>query len=314
MKLFYKFFICSIACFINTYFSYSQGKKEQIIKLRSEVDSLNKFVNLLQKYNNDNFSKIQKLEDSFNKIDKLNKKFISKLKSDLDSLGQKLIDEEVRYKNLNEEYKNRELKEIKINHDCNEAVGNALKTYPVRTNGLANGCIGLGCEEIPSDGDLHKAILLLDNDYNSDGIVDIADLAPAIVQIGDINGDSATDIYDIVYPEKIKYTSVITNPFEIKCNFKTTYDLIGRVSSDGKKIILNAPIDIISKSPLDPNGNSANEKRAELFLSVGTQIVIYKNKTVVLRGKLLKGVTQEYGRGGGYLFLVDDIIGVVIDY
>lgn len=55
----------------------------------------------------------------------------------------------------------------------------------------------------------------------------------------------------------------------------------------------------------DGNKASANE----IDLSVSTNIVVYRNKTVVLKGKLLSGNTKAYKNE--FMFQVNQIMGAV---
>jgi hypothetical protein len=84
---------------------------------------------------------------------------------------------------------------------------------------------------------------------------------------------------------------------------------MGKISIDGKKIILNYPIDIVFPNMGDGNEENLIDKRAEIFLSVGSEIVVYRNKIVVIKGKIVSGNTQSYA--DGFLFVVEDILGVV---
>ena len=61
----------------------------------------------------------------------------------------------------------------------------------------------------------------------------------------DLNQDGTIDIYDINYPQKIKYTIAIKNPSLIRDDGLTYYNLTGKISNDGEKIILDSPIDIV---------------------------------------------------------------------
>jgi hypothetical protein len=194
-------------------------------------------------------------------------------------------------------------------------VGNSTRNYPYRIYGNFSGCIGedgdgeSDCEKIPSDWDLHTAVLLLIEDFNNDSIIDVQDLEPAIKKIGDLNQDGSIDIYDIDYPKKIQHTNAIINPSIIKDDQVTSYNLMGKISIDGKKIILNYPIDIVFPNMGDGNEENLIDKRAEIFLSVGSEIVVYRNKIVVIKGKIVSGNTQSYA--DGFLFVVEDILGVV---
>lgn len=295
----------------------AQNKKEQIRILTNRIDSL---------YHVDSIKNLELIE-------KQNQ--ITKLQQELTESKQKLMDIETQISNIKQEFsidkrklentltQNQvltqqiiELKKPQLKHDISGVVGNSSKHYKYRVSGEWNGCMGktgVGedyCEEIPSDWDLYQAIIMLNTDYNNDTVIDGNDLQPAIEKIGDINKDSKTDIYDIVYPETINYTVKVQNPFAMHDD--SDYILMG-------VIILNSDIsnnDVTGNYVLklqsvveltDFDGNKTNVN--EIWLGVSGNMIIYRNKTVVLKGRLNSGNTPAYQNG--FLFSVNQIIGAV---
>ena len=268
----------------------AQNKKEQLLILTNRFDSLNMVV----------LTKNSELIEKQNQIAKLQQELTTnkqKLENTLNQnqvLTQQIID----------------LEKPQLKYDCSGAVGNSSRNYPFRISGVSNGCIGeVGegegdCEKIPSDLDLHSAILVLKDDYNGDTVIDVLDLAPAIEKIGDVNIDSKIDIYEILYPEPLNYTVAVKNPNLLHDN-GSIYNLMGIISSDGR-LKLRLPIDLTD----DNSGEGGNIGRvSEIDLWGSTNIVVYCNKTVVLRGKLLSGNTQSYRNN--FAFQVDQIVGIV---
>jgi hypothetical protein len=290
----------------------AQNKKEQLLILANHIDSLN---NLVSTKNNDIVEKqnqIAKLQLELGKSKSQlneNETQINNLQEDLVETKQEISNKTTQNQVLTQQII--ELEKRKIKYDCSGAVGNSVQNYPCRISGFSNGCIGEEghCEKIPSDWDLHAAILNLKKDFNNDSIIDIEDLGPAINLSEDLNQDGTIDIYDINYPQKIKYTIAIKNPSLIRDDELTSYNLTGKISNDGEKIILDSPIDIIYPDMVEGNEKYSKEKRMELYLVVNPEIVIYRNKIVTLKGKITSGITQSYQ--DGFLFRVEDILGVV---
>ena len=287
--------------------AYAQNKKEQLVILSNRIDSLNLVVstknsdivekqNQMTKFEQELIGNKQKLSDAETQI--------NNLKQDITLGNQKLANAVTQIQLLSQQIIT--LKNTQLKHDCSSAVGNSSGNYPTRINGNISGCISEGCDEIPSDLDLHASILMLDDDYNGDSVIDIRDLETAIVKKGDVNKDSKIDIYDIVYPEPLKYTVAVKNPNLLHDN-GSIYNLIGIISSDGRSVLkVRLPIDLTDDNP----GEGGNEGRvSEIDLWVSTNIVVYRNMTVVLRGKLLSGNSQSYRNN--FAFQVDQIVGVV---
>jgi hypothetical protein len=197
---------------------------------------------------------------------------------------------------------------LKIKRSFSEVIGNSTTNYPIRITGEMSGCIGGGCEEVPSDIDLYKAIEVIDEDYNGDGVIGYEDLEPAINQTGDINRDGAIDLYDIVYPNEIKTTQSTGNSGAFIADDNMSYYLSGRISENGDRILFDYPIDISYFNALDSQNKTSTELRRELNLIVSNELIVYRNKNVVLKGKINSGITQAYK--DLFLFQVDEIVGV----
>ena len=290
----------------------AQNKKEQLLILANHIDSLN---NLVSTKNNDIVEKqnqIAKLQQELGERKyqlNENETQINNLQKDLIETKQEITNKTTQNQVLTQQII--ELEKRTIKYDCSGAVGNSVQNYPCRISGFSNGCIGEEghCEKIPSDWDLHAAILNLKKDFNNDSIIDIEDLGPAINLSEDLNQDGTIDIYDINYPQKIKYTIAVKNPSLIRDDGLTYYNLTGEISNDGEKIILDSPIDIFFPYNGEGKEEFSKEKRMEIFLVVNPEIVVYRNKIVTLKGKITSGITQSYQ--DGFLFRVEDILGVV---
>jgi|GEM_PF-3952088 len=197
---------------------------------------------------------------------------------------------------------------LKIKRSFSDVIGNSTSNYPIRITGEMSGCIGGGCEEVPSDIDLYKAIEVIDEDYNGDGVIGYDDFEPAISQTGDVNRDGAIDLYDIVYPKEIKTAAATLNSGSFIADNNMSYYLTGRISENGDRILFDYPIDISYTSSVDGNSKIFTEKRKELFLLVSSDIIVYRKRKVVLKGKINSGITQAYK--DLFLFHVDEIVGV----
>jgi hypothetical protein len=242
---------------------------------------------------------------------------ISNLQSQLSSLNLKM-DEMTKEQSKNNLYTVQLLQQIdslnkhgglnrnSILKDCSGAVGNSTRSYPYRITGSPNGCIGDGCDEIPSDEDLHQAILNLKEDYNSDTIIDISDLADAVYKAGDINYDGRVDIYDLIYPTIIKTSNPIKNPLLIYDNQKT-FSLMGKLSMDCSKLILDKPVEIIHVNP--ETGFEFKERKSAISLSEFPQLIVFRNRKIVVTGSLILESTQAYK--DGHLFSIIDVLGEV---
>jgi hypothetical protein len=197
----------------------------------------------------------------------------------------------------------------KLNYDCNSVIGNSNKDYNWRISGELSGCHG--CEDlIPRDEDLHKAILSLKKDYDGDDTLGVEDLKYAIVEAGDLNNDHKVNLYDLVYPNKIKYIKAVRNPQFINEIMDESIELCGIISEDGKKIILNNSIEIKSTNLGDSDKEFIVTKKSELFLTDYSELVLFLKSKVVLQGKISSGASKSYA-GDGFLFTIDKIIGKV---
>jgi len=297
--------------------SNAQTKKEQIIILTSRIDSLFQVVDSKNTIIDESIKTIKNLENKINENNIIETKLqndvlLSKLKYDsilnlLDSNTNKLETQLKNNKILSLQIN--ELKNFNLKYDCREALGNSSSNYPYRISGVMNGCIGESCEVVPSDLELHAAILKISKDFNNDGIINVKDLESAIKEIGDINDDGKKDIYDLNYPNKIKYTKNIINPQVIKDDDITSYNLSGNISEDGTKIILSKPIYIIYPNLGDGNEEYLRVERKEIYISVGAEISLYKNKNIVVKGKLYSGNVKSYT--DGFVFFIEEILGAI---
>jgi len=216
-----KLFLILLSLLINTN-SFAQSKKEQIIILTTRLDSLVQVINLRNTVIDENLKTINKLEQKTIENDLTHSKLqkeLFQLKLNFDSILNIIDSNKIEIQAKNNQIlslKSHEFKSPSLIYDCKGALGNSSSYYPFRTNGEINGCIVETCEEIPSDIELHATILNIKKDFNNDGIIDVSDLEPAIKEIGDINEDGRKDIYDINYPNKIKYAKTTINPRLIK--------------------------------------------------------------------------------------------------
>jgi len=294
--------------------SIAQNKKEQILILTSQVDSLIQVINVKNSLIEKNLINIDNLERKNNENNIIqsnlrNELFLLNL--NIDSILNILDSNKIEIQSKNNQIlslKNHEFKSPNLIYDCKGALGNSSSYYPFRMNGEMNGCIGKKCQEVPTDMELHSVILNISKDFNNDGIIDVMDLQSAIMEVGDINGDGKKDIYDINYPNKIKYTKTTINPQLIKDDQITSYYLSGKISDDGKKIILSAPIDILYPNLGEGGDEYARDEITEIYIAVGGEISLYKNKNIVVKGKIHYGITQSYI--DGFIFEVEEIIGI----
>jgi hypothetical protein len=293
---------------------FSQSKKEQILILTSRVDSLIQVINSKNILIDKNLIEIGNLESKNNENNIIQSNLqneLFQLKVKFDSILNILDSNKIEIQSKNNQIlslKNNEFKSPNLIYDCKGALGNSSSYYPFRMNGEMNGCIGKKCEEVPTDMELHSAILNISKDFNNDGIIDVMDLQSAIMKVGDINGDGKKDIYDINYPNKIKYTKTTINPKLIKDDQITSYYLSGKISDDGKKIILSAPIDILYPNLGEGGDEYARDEITEIYIAVGGEISLYKNKNIVVKGKINYGITQSYI--DGFIFVIEEIIGI----
>jgi len=292
---------------ITILFLNSYAQKKQMIILNYRIDSL---TQILSKQRNDSINMIIHI----NELEKVNTLLKIKL-NERDSLNNILTNSNIANKSVIEK-KNFEINTLsqRLSHiennypkiDCSSVIGNSNRRYPVRVSGESNGCIGDDCEEIPSDRILHDAVLKLKTDFNGDSIIDVNDLPYLIEKTGDLNKDSKIDIYDIVFPDPIKTTSLIINPNVIIAD-SLVHSIIGIISKDGLYLNLQNPIGLIDQ--FYPGEGSNKVKTNKIQLAAPSNIIVYRNKLVVLKGKLLSGNTQTYENG--FIFQVEEVVGKI---
>ncbi len=287
----------------------SQSRKLQIESLSKQVDSLNGVIVAQYGLMAQGEEQLRALKELLLKRENEIAELQTRLKSQIsETEEQKLKVEKVTSENERLSQQIQDDLRLKIKRNFSDVIGNSTSNYPIRITGRTSGCIGDDCDEIPSDTDLYKAIEVIDEDYNSDGVIGSDDLEPAISKTGDVNRDGAIDLYDIVYPNEIKTTQSTGNSGAFNADDNMSYYLTGRISMDADKIFLNSPIEISYFNALDSQNKTSTERRKELNLIGSNELIVYRNKNVVLKGKINSGITQAYK--DLFLFQVDEIVGV----
>jgi hypothetical protein len=194
----------------------------------------------------------------------------------------------------------------KIDVNLNSAFGNSAARYCFRVDGTWNGCIGdfPDCTEIPSDKDLIKSILSLTKDYNKDNIISALDLEGAVMESEDLNNDGKKDIYDLIYSfNNLIYIEDYEYIIMAKVIEHSKYNGLAIELSESHEINIWDPTSSSNKPDLKDNRS--------LVLISGTYVdnTKYLNKTVVLKGKFISGITRSYI--DGLFFSINEIIGIV---
>ena len=151
--------------------------------------------------------------------------------------------------------------------------------------------------------------MALNDDFDQDGIIGVGDLESAVNEITDRNADGKMDIYDLIYPSPLKIISAVNNPSSIREDNGSSYILTGEISPDGDRLILQAPLNISYLNWVEGQSMYLTEKRSQIYLLASDDIIVCRNRKVVIKGKIQHGITQSYI--DGFLFLVEEIIGVV---
>ena len=199
------------------------------------------------------------------------------------------------------------------NYDFRWVIDNDMQNYPVRIDGTSSGCIG-PCAEIPRNIDLYYAILLINQDYNGDSIISISDLPDKIKEVGDINNDKLINIYDIIYPEKIKYfTSLNNQNMDTTIKDYESVTIMGDLKLDGRRFWLTLHhtvtiTDIMSEANIDQTYTTKLEAGSKIHIGESRNLIMYKDKTVILKGSFDHGITQSYP--DYFMFGVHEIIGI----
>jgi len=208
------------------------------------------------------------------------------------------------------------------NYDFSGVIDNDMKNYPVRINGWSYANFGQedGNAKIPRNIDLYYAILLINQDYNGDSVIDISDLPDKIKEVGDINNDKLMNIYDIIYPKKINYLTSLYDKKKMDITIKDgeiatiTGDFIFNTSKIGSMFLkLHHTVTITVEE--DGNGDGLVEMQTTkleagdvIHITNQSNLIMHEDKTVVLKGYFGHGTTYSYPYY--FLFFTQEVLGV----
>ena len=143
------YLVISFLLFGETFSVPAQSKKDQILLLSKQVDSLNQVLN----------SKDLNLVEADNQSKKLQGVILTEKNKNIEL--QRLLDIQIQQvqeykvlleKSLDQNQKLhqeiRRINSLHVERNCSDVIGNSIANYPIRTTGEASGCIGDGCDEI----------------------------------------------------------------------------------------------------------------------------------------------------------------------